>query len=360
MSNSQRLYHTVTRAILSQCPIPRISQTRNLAWFIVGVVLAAHCQLTRIAPHLPWDGNRDSIVQRLQRVLMNQRLAVRTLYGPTVGSVLHWLNRGQPIVLVIDRTTLKDELNILFIGVAFRGRVLPLVWKVQHKQGSFQLRYVQAALRFIADWAPASAAIWVVGDREFQDVLLQTFVRDTLHWHFVQRVDQNLWIAPRGRRAFKLNTSGLRPGQFRSFGRVCITRQRFGWVELIGYWQAGEDEPLYLISDRTLGRCAVRIYQRRFAIEAMFRDFKSHGWELEASRIRQPARFERLLLIMALAYVWLVMIGVAVVKRGLRCRLDRRARRTLSYFRLGWDWLKRLLAHHLPVPKYVRELDFAK
>jgi hypothetical protein len=175
-----------------------------LAWFIVGVVLAAHCQLTRVAPYVPWDGNRDSIVQRLRRGLLNQRLAVRTVYGPTVGYLLHWLNTGPPIVLVIDRTTLGDALNIWLIGIAFRGRVLPLVWKVQHKPGSFPLRYVQAALRFIAHWAPASAAIWVVGDREFQDVLLQAFVRDTLHWHFVQRVDQTLSIYPRGHRAFKL------------------------------------------------------------------------------------------------------------------------------------------------------------
>src|SRR5512138_85638 len=106
MSNSQRLYHTVTRVIRSQCSALRVTQTRNLAWFIVGVVLAAHCQLTQIAPHLPWEGNRDSLVQRLRRVLMNQRLAVRTLYGPTVGYILQWLNTGQPLVLVIDRTTL--------------------------------------------------------------------------------------------------------------------------------------------------------------------------------------------------------------------------------------------------------------
>ncbi len=360
MSNSQRLYHTVIRAIGSTCPTQRITQARNLAWFIVGIVVAAHCQLTQIAPHVPWDGNRDSIIQRLRRVLMNPRLTVRTLYGPTVGYVLRWLTTGRPLILVIDRTTIRADLNILLIGVAFRGRVLPLVWKVQQKQGSFQLRYVQAALRFIAWWTPARAAMWVVGDREFQDVALQIFVRDTLHWHFVQRVDQNLWIYPRGRRAFKLNTCGLQPGQFRSFGRVRITRQRFGWVELIGYWQPAEDEPWYLISDRTLGRQAVGVYRRRFWIEEMFRDFKSHGWDLEASRLRSPARLERLLLIIALAYVWLVNIGVAVVKRGLRYRLDRRAGRTLSYFRLGWDWLKRLLAHYQPLPKYVWKLSFAK
>lgn len=360
MSNSQRLYHTVSQVIVAHCSALRVTQRRNIAWFIVGVVLAAQCQLTQIAPHLPWDGNRESIVQRLRRVLMNQRLAVRTLYGPTVGYILQWLNNGQPRVLVLDRTTLGNELNILLIGIAFRGRVLPLAWKVQRKQGTFQLRYVHAALRFIAAWRPAAARVWVVGDREFQDVLLQPFIRDTLRWHFVQRVDQNLWIYPRGHRAFKLNTSGLRPGQFRSFGRVRITQHQFGWVELIGYWLASEDEPWYLISDCTLGWQAVRLYRRRFAIEAMFRDFKSHGWNLEASRIRQPARFERLLFILAFAYVWLVLIGVALVKRGLRCRVDRRSRRTVSYFRLGWDWLKRLLAHHWPLPNYGQELDFAK
>src|SRR5512140_3043833 len=107
MSNSQRLYHTVTRAILAHWPTSRITQTRNLAWFIVGLVVAAHCQLTQIAPHLPWAGNRDSLVQRLRRVLMNQRLAVRTLYGPTVGYILRWLSTGQPLILVIDRTTIK-------------------------------------------------------------------------------------------------------------------------------------------------------------------------------------------------------------------------------------------------------------
>ena len=37
MSNSQQRYHTVTRVILSQCPPPRITQTRDSAWFIMGV-----------------------------------------------------------------------------------------------------------------------------------------------------------------------------------------------------------------------------------------------------------------------------------------------------------------------------------
>jgi hypothetical protein len=360
MSSSQQVYHTVSHSIVPNCPTQRVTQARNLAWFITGLIVAAHCQLTRIARHMLWDSQRDSVVQRLRRVLMNARLEVRTLYGPTVGYLLHRLNTTQGLVVVVDRTLIGEALNILMVSVAYRGRTLPLAWKVQKKQGTFQRRYVQAALRFVAQWLPVDARIWVVGDREFQDVALQSFVRDELGWHFVQRLDQNLWIYPRRGRAFQVKQCGLRRGEFRSFGRVQVTRQRFGWVELVGYWRPGEDEPWYLISDQTLGRDAVRMYQRRFWIEAMFRDFKSHGWNLQASGLRLPARFERLLLMIALAYVWFVQIGLFVVKRGLRCWVDRRARRTLSYFRLGWNWLDRLLAHDQTLPRHVGAFGHAK
>jgi len=360
MSNSQRIYDSVLSILSQHCPTKRITQARNLAWFITGLVVAAHCQLTRIAPHLPWDGERDSVIQRLRRIVMNPRLDVRTLYGPTVGYLLHWLNGPDGIVLVIDRTTLSNDLNILMIGIAFRGRVLPLAWKVQKKQGSFQRCYLEAALRFIAQWTPLHAQIWVVGDREYQDVALQTFVRDTLGWHFVQRLDQSTWVFPVCGRKFKLNGSGLRPGQYRSFGRVRITQQQFGIVELIGYGAPEEDEPWYLISDHRLGRQALSIYCKRFWIEEMFRDFKSHGWDLEKSGLLHPARMQRLLLCIALAYVWLVNIGVQIVKRGLRAWVDRRQRRTLSYFRLGWNWLHRTLARNETLPVIVLAPSYAK
>jgi Transposase DDE domain len=360
MSNSQHIYHSAISILTQYCPTDRITQSRNLAWFITGLVVAAHCQLTRIAPHLPWDGERDSVIQRLRRIVMNPRLEVRTLYGPTVGYLLHWLNGPGGLVLVIDRTTLSNDLNILMIGIAFRGRVLPLAWKVQKKQGSFQRRYVEAALRFIAQGTPLHAQMWVVGDREYQDVALHSFVRDTLGWHFVQRLDQRTWVFPARGGRFKLNASGLKPGQYRSFGRVRITQQRFGWVELIGYWAPDEDEPWYLISDRTLGRHQVRLYRKRFWIEEMFRDFKSHGWDLERSGLLHPQRMQRLLLLIAFAYVWLVNIGVQVVKRGLRAWVDRRARRTLSYFRLGWNWLNRMLARNGPLPTLIITPSYAK
>jgi hypothetical protein len=113
---------------------------------------------------------------------------------------LEGLSQARDITLVIDRTMIKNRLNVLMVSVAVHHRVLPLVWKVQKKQGSFQLRYVQAALRFVVAWAPWKAHIWVVGDREFQDVAFQTFVRDEMGWQFVQRLDQSTELPARAMR----------------------------------------------------------------------------------------------------------------------------------------------------------------
>jgi len=84
MSNSQPVYHIVSRSIVPNCPTQRVTQACNLAWFITGVIVSAQCQLTGIARHVLWDGYCESAIQRLRRVLTNLRLTVRTLYGPTV------------------------------------------------------------------------------------------------------------------------------------------------------------------------------------------------------------------------------------------------------------------------------------
>jgi hypothetical protein len=62
--------------------------------------------------------------------------------------------------------------------------------------------------------------------------------------------------------------------------------KKAGWrsVSVAAYWRKGCPEPLLLSS---LGPSAslVRQYRLRSAIEAMFRDDKSYGWEWEASQI---------------------------------------------------------------------------
>jgi hypothetical protein len=84
----------------------------------------------------------------------------------------------------------------------------------------------------------------------------------------------------------------------------------------------------------------------------MFGDWKDHGWDIESTHLRQPARLSRLVLALALLYIWLVLWGARLIKAGCRAWVDRADRRDLSLFRIGLDTLHRCfaLARELPIP----------
>lgn len=348
MSRSQQLYHTVFGRVCQWHLVQRVTRSRNLAWLVVTLYLAGSCQLTRLADRWPIGGSKDSRVQRLRRFLMNREIAVREWYAPTAQALLtSWGNAR--IILVLDRTTLSNRLNILTLSVAYHGRTLPLAWKVLKKQGQFRRCHIAALLRWVKQWAPNSPHICVVGDREFQDVALQDLVEHELGWHYVQRITDNLWLYPRRGKRFQPKQLAVPPGECRCIPQVRVTQQHAGPAHFIAYWANGEAEPWYLLSDQPVGRHTLHIYARRFWVEPMYRDFKSHGWNIETSRITHPQRFERLVLGIALAYVWLIQLASVTIKRGGRHLVDRTARRTLSYFRIGWNWLLRQIDHGLPV-----------
>jgi hypothetical protein len=94
-------------------------------------------------------------------------------------------------------------------------------------------------------------------------------------------------------------------------------------------WQPGlpakRDEPWYLMTD--LARSALQLtalYAKRMTVEELFRDGKSqrNGFALRQVQLKQPRRLDRLLLIVALAYLLLVGLGLVTQQShapGLWC-----------------------------------------
>ncbi|MGH6629162.1 MAG: IS4 family transposase, partial [Burkholderiales bacterium] len=75
-----------------------------------------------------------------------------------------------------------------------------------------------------------------------------------------------------------------------------------------------------LPTTRALAKKVVRLYRTRMQIEEAFRDLKSRrfGLGLELHRTQDAARLAVLLLIGALALLWLWLIGTAAQARGLQ------------------------------------------
>lgn len=101
------------------------------------------------------------------------------------------------------------------------------------------------------------------------------------------------------------------------------------------YWQRGHKEPWILLSDLPAGYARVATYRRRARCEAMYEDCKTRGWQMEATKLRDHNRLNRLLMAVWVAVWWMQPSGMAVIHYGVRRRYDRRERREMRVQQLG-------------------------
>ncbi|XSG73660.1 hypothetical protein ACP8Y2_15885 [Herpetosiphon llansteffanensis] len=89
--------------------------------------------------------------------------------------------------------------------------------------------------------------------------------------------------------------------------------KKAGWrtVTVVAAWVASAQESLLLVSNLTGIGAIPHADGRRYAIEALFRDWKTAGWQWEASHTRSQTTQEALVLGMALATVLVLLIGMA-------------------------------------------------
>jgi len=351
LMNNLQLYHKIFRQLCQWWPEERVTRVRNSALLVIGLYLGKAVHIAHIVRVWPLPGKERSLVNRLRRFLNNHRVEVAHWYRPVIEPILHRLD-GQPIRLVIDVTKVGLGHRMAMVGLAYRSRTLPIAWTVvKGRKGHIGYQTTIRLLREVRAWLPPHNPIELVADAGYESVKLLRWL-SRQHWHFVIRLAGRTQVSKDGENWTKLNQYSLRKGQKREVGWVRVTaKHNFGWLHLVMHWDDGQDEPWYLISNHAFSaRMLIRQYARRMWIEEMFGDMKGHGFDLEATHLRDAQRISRLILGVCIAYIWLMSVGSWVGKNGLRHWIDVKSRRDKSYFRLGWDWLARCLRLNQPFP----------
>ena len=350
MQNNLRLYHTLFSQLRKWMPEERITRLRNLSWLMAGMFLARSVHLSYIARKIPLPGQVLSLTNRLRRLLDNPRVEVRRYYRP-VAQLLIERFRGQKLVLLMDCTALGFNYQLMVVAIAYRRRALPLVWSIHHSsRGSVSVHAQIALLRWLMPLIPSQTEVWVVGDGGFGRAELMQWLSKH-HWRYCLRVSSKHHFRTEGQGWKALASIPVREGQTLLLGWVRWTRrENFGWIQLVAHWEKGEEGPWFLATDQPATPQTIRRYKKRMWVEELFGDLKGHGFDLEATHIRDFDRLARLVLAVSIVYVWLIALGSVTIKRGLRYLVDRKDRRDKSLFRIGWDWLERRLALNKPSP----------
>lgn len=349
----REIKYQMSLRLKSVLPIFHKSHYENLIWMVVGIVYSRSVSLPKVAEQAPISQIQlESRVERFERLLRSAKLEPLEVLKPVTTKVLTYLSRLGPLMILMDRTMINDTLNLLYVAVSFGGRALPLGWVVVPHEGNSNLALQQQLLGWLRQCLPARAEVYIVADREFHSIHLARWIGAQMKAHFVLRIKAGTWVRVNGRWR-KAGSLAVR-GQSRFCSSVAVTRSPSiadFTVNLLALWSSTEAEPWLLISDADSPTLMESIYRQRFWIEEMFSDHKSRGLDLEATRLTDPDRLQRLLVAVTLAYLWIMEVGALVVARGWWRQVDNRgAQRSVSLCQIGLRWLRDRLHQALAPP----------
>ena len=353
MNNSQ-IYHKwkswLNQLIPDQCG----TRQANMAWLMMGLYMAKSIHLEHIACQIPIRVKKLSLSRRLSRFLKNEAVGVADWYARSAQGLIASAASGGQLNLVLDTTKVSSAHRLLCIGVAYQRRTLPLIWDwVGHRKGHCTVNQQLALRQNLQALIPSGVCVSLVGDGEFGNWRILALL-DDWGWNYALRQAKNTQILQgEARTAHRLDQLPIQRGQIRIWRNVRLTEKVY-LTNLLVVWRASEKEPIFLATNQTCVKKAWRLYKRRMWIEEMFGDMKGHGFDLEKTRLRHPARLNRLILAVSLVYLWRVSVGEHVLVHNLAAEIDRSERRDLSIFRLGWDFLKRRLTLNDPLPDCFR------
>ena len=195
---------------------------------------------------------------------------------------------------------------VLMVCVRIGDRSLPLAWIAEEGSANIGFEGQRIILEQVLDWLPRGAQVMLLADRFYPSAeLFEWLARHD--WHYRLRLKGNLLVDP-----------GY--GDESTTGELAqaVTERYLPEVKLFAagvetnlgiLHETGHEEPWIIAMDCPPTRARVLDYGARWAIEPTFSDFKSRGFDLEASQLEHAERLERLILIMSLAMYWRVRVG---------------------------------------------------
>lgn len=347
MTDKMKVYTKVMQKLKKMMPTVPQNQMVTLAMMVSGIVLSRKAQLSVMSLEIPHPAKPASLEKRFHRFVKNERFDAQVCYLPFAHLILSHL-ADKPLILAMDGSTVGRGCMTLMVGVIYRQRAIPLAWIVyKGKKGHTGADRHITVLQQLLPLLPEEADVILLGDGEYDTVEMLSWVNQWTNWQFVVRTSKSNLITHDGNQYALRDLCGGH-GSITCAHDVLFTQQEFGPVMAVAWWGKKYDKPIFLISNCASSTLACRYYQRRFRVETLFSDKKSRGFHIEKSHLSDPMRLVRLLLASALAYIWLIHLGLMVYQdEAKRSLIDRTHRSDKSLFRLGLDWLKYALTHDL-------------
>lgn len=290
-------------------------------------------QIEKLASILPIPIKYQSRRRHLQRFLNIPQLSNKCIWFPIIKK---WLktnqHRKKVYYVAIDRTRWQER-NLFVASLIQNKRAIPLNWMLLDKKGNSniaeQKRLLKSTLRLLKGYQ-----IVVIGDREFGNINLADWLSKQ-GCKYVLRTKSNKYIQLEGKNYQQLLSFSSKSVKSFYLQQVKFTKQLdMTRVNLAFYWSQtpegkNRNEGWYLINNLSNLQQTIKAYKKRMGIEAMFKDCKSGGYNLEQCQAKDE-RLLALILLIAIAYTCAIKKGQVIGFKGIKeyvCRLKENFRR---------------------------------
>lgn len=348
---NHKLLYQLEQMLSAQLPGLNSWQQANVALFSYGVIQAESCQQGAIARAVSCGEQVDSTARRFRRWLDNQAVDFSAFFENWSRWVVSSVG-GEQVTLLVDETKLHDRIGVMMVGLAWQGRCLPLAWRTYRANsradypGEGQVGMIRTLLEQVKAGIGESQTVLVLADRGIGCSPGLCRVVEALQWHYLFRVTcQTKIVTADGDYPI---AQQVQPGDvWMQSGRVFKQRGRVP-AHARALWKPEYDEPWALVTNDE--RLTGYEYARRNWQEQSFRDLKSGGWHWGDSRLRSPQHVANLLVLLVIAYTWMVALGSQAVALGCAQPLVRRpngtSRRLWSLFREGLRYFAQVVQRH--------------
>jgi hypothetical protein len=307
-----------------------VMQSASLAVAMIGQALAqARGLVTKHA------------VKQVDRLLSNSGIDVWDSFARWVP---HQIGERRDILVAMDWTNFDhdDQATLVLSLVTGHGRAAPLLWISVWKDELTKQRndFEDACLRRLAELTPPGCRVTILADRGFGDQKLFAFLSE-LGFGYVIRFRGNILVTDADGQTRPAAEWVGKGGRARKLldARVTAKGQQVGAVVCVHARDMKEPWCLATSERDATAATLINHYARRWTIEPQFRDTKDlrFGMGLSSTRIGEPARRDRLLLISAFATALLTLLGAVGESLGMDRLLKSNTskKRTHSLFRQG-------------------------
>jgi len=293
---------TLAASLNDRLPHRRTDALFRLAEVLLGILQAESAMHRNIALHLPRTASLDSKTRVVARVFHDLQLTPQDV----LNVLLPLLPDGK-LTMVMDRTTWhygQTPLNLLVLGVALGGVVLPLAWTVLPHQGNSSWAARILLVAQLLKVLPAKRWAVLIADREFVGKQWCAWLR----WKGIKRCFRIKETTRIDDLLAKDQFLELQPGEVRS---VFENAWVYGtWMRVVVTLSPAGDRVIVASDLPVLD--TLLTYQKRWGVECTFSALKARGLGLEDTHMTAPDRLSRLFGLLCLVLAWMVRVGRAV------------------------------------------------